>query len=166
MPNLINITVDDSDALFKAPEYKFLPAGVHLFLVGNGPLAVEVVESSGNDIIKLQARCQDDDENKGTVVFHNFVFIKDPQTDGQRKSVEINNAQLAQFTAACGIATVDEIKAGTKFDLDDFTAETFFRAETVVKNENVFPEELDEDGKPKKAPKASIKRFLFEPVKE
>ena len=166
MSTLINITVDEPDELFKAPEYKVLPAGVHLFCVGNGPLSLDVVEDSGNDIIKLQARCQDDDESKGTVVFHNFVFIKNPENDGQRRSIDINNAQLAQFTAACEVATIEEIKAGAKFDLEDFTEETFFKAETVIKNEDVFPADLDENGKNKKAPKASIKRFLFEPGKE
>lgn len=165
MGNLIDIIVDDPDELFKAPEYKVLPAGVHLFCIGKTPLVIEVVEGSGNDIIKLQACCQDDDENKGIMVFHNFVFIKDPQNDGQRKSVEINNAQLAQFTAACGVATIEDIKAGVKFDLDDFTDEVFFKAETVIRKEDVFPAELDENGNKKKANKASIKRFLFEPDK-
>ena len=160
MGNLINITVDEPEDLFKAPEYKVLPAGVHLFCVGNS-LAVEVVESSGNDIIKLQARCQDEDENKGTVVFHNFVFIKNPTTDGQRKSIQINNAQLAQFAVACGVSTVDQVKAGEDFDLDDFGEESFFKAETVVKSEET--RELNDDGTKKKAPKASIKKFLFEP---
>ncbi len=163
MSNLINIVVDDPDELFKAPEYKVLPAGVHLFCVGNH-LAVETVEKSGNDIIKLQARCQDEGAEKGIVVFHNFVFIKDPQTDGQKKSIEINNAQLAQFVAACGILTIEEIKAGANFDLDTFDEETFFQAETVVKNEPT--QEMNDDGSPKKALKASIKKFLFEPKKE
>lgn len=162
MSNLINITVDDPEELFKPPEYKVLPAGVHLFCVGNGPLVLETVESSGNKIIKLQARCQDEDENKGTVVFHNFVFITKPVTAGQHKSIEINNAQLAQFTAACGVATIEEIKAGADFDLDDFTDESFFQAETVTKMEETNEVEADGVTK-KKALKASIKKFLFKP---
>lgn len=163
MSELISVTVPDDgdpDDLFKTPEYPVLPAGEHLFAIGNGPLCVEVVESSGNDIIKLQAVCQDDDGNKGVMVFHNFVFIKNPTTEGQKKSIEINNAQLAQFVAACDVLTVAQIKAGEKFDLENFDENTFFRAKTTVKKEDTL--EIGDDGRPVKAPKASFKQFLYD----
>jgi hypothetical protein len=161
---LINVSIgDDPDALFARPEYKIPSKGKHLFVVAN---KLEVTDSStgASDVIKCEFRCQDEDENKGAAVWHNFVFIKNPQTDGDRKSIEINNAQLAQFCVACGVKTVEEIKAGENFDLDDFEGE-HFEADVRITNEPVYPQELDDDGNPIKARKASIKQFLFEPEK-
>ena len=162
--NLINITSDsgDSDALFKDPEFPVLPAGKHTFVVAN-KLAVIDSSTGTSDLIKAEFRCQDEDANKGMGVFHNFVFIKDPQTDGQKKSREINQAEYAQFVVSCGVATEAQVKAGENFDLDDFETKVF-EAVSVVKLENT--QEIGEDGKPKKAQKASIKKFLFEPASE
>lgn len=153
---LISITTDDPDALDRAPVFPVLPSGKHLFVVAN---RLEVTQSEkGNDVIRLEARCQDEDDNKGMVVFHNFVFIKDPVTDGQKKSLEINNGQFAQFTAGCGVATMAHIKAGGKYDLDDFEGK-FFNANSAVKLEDT--NELDEAGNKIKQRRASVKQFLF-----
>ena len=161
---LINITSESGNAedLFKQPEYPVLPAGKHLFVVAK---KIEITQSEkGNDVIKAEFRCQDEDENKGMVVFENFVFINDLQTDGQRKSLEINQARFSQFTVACGVATVAQIKAGEDFDLDDFETKVF-SAVSMVKLEDT--QELDPaTGKAIKKPKASIKQFLFESESE
>lgn len=157
---LINITAESGNAedLFKPVEYPVLPAGKHLFVVAK---KIEITQSdAGNDVIKAEFRCQDEDKNKGMVVFENFVFINDVQTDGQRKSLEINQARFSQFTVACGVATIEAIKAGEDFDLDDFETKVF-QADSVVKLEE--SQEIDSNtNKPIKKPKASIKQFLFE----
>lgn len=154
---LINITAEDPEELFKAPEFPVLPAGKHLFLVAN---QIEIADSStGIPMIKLEARCQDEDENKGMVVFDNFLLYKSAITDNEITSKKINDAAFAQFVAACGLKTPEQIKAGEQFDTEDLNGK-YFDAESVVRLENIFPTELDEHGKPKKAPRASIKKYL------
>ena len=167
---LINITSESGNAedLFKQPEYPVLPAGKHLFVVAkpikmeksSSAAQMEVPEEDRNNIVKAEFRCQDEDANKGMVVFENFVFINNPQTDGQKKSLEINNARFAQFTVSCGVATVEQIKAEEQFDLDDFETK-IFSAVSIVKLED--SQEIDPStDKPIKKQKASIKQFLFE----
>lgn len=156
---LIKITADDPEELFKAPEFPVLPAGKHLFLVAN---QMEIVETSGDvpkDMIKIEARCQDEDDNKGMVVFDNILIIASATTDKEIMAKKIHDAKLAQFVCACGVKTEAQIKAGEEFDIDDLNGK-YFNAVTVVRGENVYPEELDESGKPKKAPRASIKKYL------
>jgi len=156
---LIKITAEDPEELFKAPEFPVLPAGKHLFLVANQMEITQTNTDPPKDQIRLEARCQDDDESKGMVVFDGFLLYKDAITDKEITSKKINDAALAQFVCACGVLTVDQMKAGEEFDIEDLNGK-FFNAESVVRLENVYPEELDENGKPKKAPKASIKKYL------
>jgi hypothetical protein len=112
-------------------------------------------------MINCEFRCQDEDANKGIAVFENFVFIKDPQTDGQKTSLQINQSNFAQFTVACGVATQAQVAAGEDFDLDDFERKVF-EAISVVKMED--SQELDDNGKPIKTRRAKIKKYLFEPA--
>jgi hypothetical protein len=161
---LIDITPASGNAedLLKPPEYPVLPGGKHLFVIAE-PFVLEPSNSNPeNNIIKAVYRCQDEDENKGMAVFENFVFIGNPQKEGQFKSIEINKARLAQLAIAAGVSTEADIRAGKQFDLDDFH-EKVFSAISTVKNEDT--QEINtETGKPIKAPKASIKKYLYEPV--
>ncbi len=155
---LIKITADDPEELFKAPEFPVLPAGKHLFLVAN---QIEITQSnSGIDMIKLEARCQDEGEGKGMMVFGNFMLYKEATTDKEVTAKKINDAALAQFVCACEIITPRDLKAGNEFDIDDLNGK-YFNAETAVRQEALYPEELDEAGKPKKAPRARIKKYLI-----
>ena len=161
MSPLLKITAEDPEELFMTPEFPVLPAGKHLFLVAN-PL--EVTQSSGDDpknMIKLEARCQDDDENKGMVVFDIFLLIDTPHDAKAATAKRIHDAKFAQFLVACAVTTVEDIKAGKEFDISECHGK-FFNAETKVSLDPVYPLELDENGKPKKAPRASIKKYLFE----
>ncbi len=157
---LINITTDSPEDLFNAPEFPVLPAGDHLFLVAN---QMEIVQTSGDepkDMIKIEARCQDEEEGcKGVVVFDNILLISSATTDKEITSKKIHDAKLAQLVAACGVLTPDEIMAGTEIDIDALNG-AYFRATSVIRNEPIYPAEIDELGKPKKAPRASIKRYL------
>lgn len=156
---LVKITTENPEDLFKAPEFPVLPAGNHLFLVSN---QMEIVQTSGDvpkDMLKIEARCEDDTQDKGTVVFDNILLINSATTDKEITSKKIHDAKLAQFVAACGVLTPDQIKAGVEFDIDDLNGK-HFNAESVVRSEPVYPQELDEAGKPKKGPRASIKRYL------
>lgn len=158
---LVHITSKTPDDLFKAPEFPVIAAGKHLFAVAN---ELEISQSRGEDpknMIKLEARCQDEDENKGIPVFDNFLLIRTPRNDKEETAKRLQDAKLAQFVAACGVKTRSEIEAGADFDLNDFYQRNFM-AEIVVKLEPVYPEELDERGKVKKVARASIKKYLFE----
>lgn len=154
---LISINSNQGEDLFKN-EFPVLPAGKHLFVVAND-LAI-TQSQSGKDMIKLEARCQDENENKGMPVFENFLIINTPTNDKEEKSKEINDKALAQFTVACGVLTQAQIAKGEQFDLASFKGK-MFEAETKVTLEAVYPQELDAEGKPKKAQRASIKKYLF-----
>lgn len=155
---LIKLTAENPDELFKS-DYPVLAAGKHLFVVAN---RLEVTQSaSGKDMVKLEARCQDEDEGKGLPIFENFLIISTPVDEKEAQAKKIHDARFAQFTAACGVASVEDIKAGKDIDLDEFY-EKPFEAVTKVAMENVYPEELGDDGKPKKEPRARLKKFLFD----
>jgi len=159
---LVKITTENPEDLFKSPEFPVLPAGRHLFVVAN---ELEVSQSSGDDpkdMIKLEARCQDEDENKGVPVFDNFLVIASPRNDKEETAKKIHDAKLAQFVVACGVKTREELSQGMEFDLAELNGK-FFQAISKVSLVNVYPEELDEHGKPKKVARASIKQYLFEP---
>jgi len=159
---LIKITSDAPDDLFKPHEFPVLPAGKHLLIVANKLFVGDVKDpASTNKIIALEARCQDEDANKGMVVFDNFLIVTDISTDKQKKTKEIHDAKLAQFVVSCGVLTQAQLKAGEEFDLDDFEGKVF-NAVTKVAMEDVYPPELDREGKPKKAQRAAIKQYLFE----
>lgn len=162
---LINITAENPEDLFKDPEFPVLPPGDHLFQVAN---QMEIVQTKGDeskgilpkDMLKIVGRCQDEVEGcKGVQIFDNILIIKDATSDKEITSKKIHEAKLAQFVAACGVKTPEQIKAGESFDIEDCNG-AFFNATSVVKNEDIWPQELDELGKPKRAPKASIKRYL------
>ena len=158
---LIKITPENPEDLFKPVEFPVLPAGKHFFLVAN---ELEITQTSGDDpknMVKLEARCQDDNENKGMVVFDNFLLIESPTTDKEATAKKIHDAKLAQFVCACGVMTQEDLKAGKEFDLADCNGK-FFTAESKVSLEPIYPPELDEAGKPKKAQRASIKKYLFD----
>lgn len=163
--SLIKITPDDPEDLSKPPEFPVLPAGNHLFLVAN---ALEITQSQGDDpknMIMLEARCQDDSEDKGMVVFDCFLLIDQATDEKSATSKKIHDAKFAQFVCACGVSTMEDLKAGKEFDFSDCNGK-FFNAETKVSLVDVYPQELDENGKAKKAPRASIKKYLFEGKEE
>ena len=156
---LITITPDSPEDLFKAPEFPVLPAGKHLFTVAN---KLEVVSKEGKyPIIKLEARCQDDDSNKGMIVFENFLLIDRVTTADEATVKRINDAKLAQFICACGVSNPEKLKNKEAFDLADCFGK-YFNAVTVVRNEPIYPQELDEKGNLKKAPRARFKQYLYE----
>lgn len=161
---LISITSSNPEDLFKPFEFPVLPPGKHLFVVAN-ELEIKPASDpeSTNQVVGLEARCQDEDGNKGMVVFDNFVFFTDPQTEKEQKGQAIHQARLAQFIVACGVKTPEEIKAGAEFDLAECKDKVFY-AISKTSMEKVFPPELDALGQPKKALKASIKQYLYEPV--
>jgi len=162
--SLIKIVSDTAEELFDPFEYPVLPPGKHLFIVAN---ALETKPASDpastNLVIGIEARCQDEDGNKGMVVFDNIVIVTDDSTSKAKKTKEIHDKKLAQFVAACGVLTPDEIKSGTEFDLADFKDKPF-QAESKTAMEKVYPPELDAAGNEKKALKASIKQYLFDPT--
>lgn len=157
---LLNITPLNPDDLDAPSEFPVLSSGKHLFVVAK-PL--EIRETSGNspkNMFTLEARCQDDDENKGIPVFENFLIISHPISDKETISKKINDAKLAQFVASTGMKTMEQLKAGEQFDLNDLF-EKNFQAETKIVMEDAYPEELDENGKNKKVRRSRIKAFLY-----
>lgn len=161
---LITINTADANELFKSPEFPVLKSGKHLFVVAN-KLQLSIKEDNGNKFIKLEARCQDDGSDKGIPIYHNFMVIDAPQTEGQATAKKIHDAQFAQFVVSCGVKTVEQIKACEPIDLDAFEGK-FFSAVTSITNEPVYPQELDDQGRPVKKPRARIKQFLYEAEKK
>ena len=141
--------------LFKPFKFKAMPKGKHLFEVEND---LEVTPSgnpeSENLVIKCVFVCQDEDENKGSKIWENFVLIVNPVTDGQIKAKKIHQANLCQFAVACGVLTQDEIESGAGIPLEEFKGKRF---DAITKVEN----SKDEAGNDRQNTK--IARYLFEP---
>ncbi len=154
--NTVQIDSSNPD-LLKPYEPKLLQNGKHLFEVGTALAITPCKPPSENSMITLEARCQDEDECKGTIVYERFVFIANIQTAGQQKSKEITEGRLAQFTIACGVLDEAQIKAGEAIPLDDFLSRKFEAITKVVSGK-------DQAGNAQQ--QNSIARFLFEPAKE
>jgi len=161
--SLISIKSDAAEELFDPFEYPVLPPGKHLFVVANDLETKPASDpASTNLVIGVEARCQDEDGNKGMVVFDNIVIVTDDSTSKAKKTKEIHDKKPAQFVAACGVLTPEEIKNGVEFDLGDFKDKAF-QNKSKTAMEDVFPPEIDAAGNKKKALKASIKQYLFDP---
>ena len=157
--SLITIDVSSPEDLFKAPEFKLLPKGKHLFEVAN-ELVVEKAKSSDNQVIQVEAVCQDEDENKGTHVWDCFVIITNPTSDKQRKAKSINQARLCQFAVACGVRTKEQIENGEGIPLDEFKGVQFEAITKIISQKD--PNDLDSEGNPIEKQRAKISRYLFE----
>lgn len=142
--------------LFKPYEFKVLPAGKHLLEVANELVVAAAAPPSENNVVKVELRCQDEDENKGTVVFENFTLISNPQSEKEITSQKINQGRLAQFTVACGVKTQAEIEAGSGIPLEEFKGK---RCEAIIKIESYKDQKTQEDRQ-----RAKVVRYLFEPA--
>ena len=154
--SLVEIDTGNPD-LFKTFEFKVLMPGKHLFEVAND-LIVEPAQSSENSVIKVEARCQDEDDGKGAVVWDNFTIIKDAKTEKEIKSKEINQGRLSQFAVACGVRTQQEIRDGKGIPLEGFKGKMF---DAITKIEPYKDKNTQED-----KTRTKIVRFLFEPETE
>lgn len=159
---LIKIQTDDPESLSKGPEFPLITPGKHLFVVANRP-AVEATNDpeKTNQVIKVELRCQDEDENKGRAIFDNFLIVTDTSTEKQQTTKRIHDAKLAQFVASTGLKTMDQIKAGEEFDVAETEGKSL-NAVTGNPLEEVYPKELDEHGKAIKKPRSRVKQYLFE----
>ena len=149
---LINITPTESEDLFAPPEFPVLSPGRHTFVVAND-LKVETKEETGNGVIKVEARCQDEDENKGIPVFDNIVIINNPMKDKDFTAKSIHDKKLAQFTVACGVLTKEQVEAGEGINLAEFKDKMFLAVSGV--------ETQKYQGRDVK--RSCISRYLFEP---
>ena len=173
--SLIEITPDDPKELLAPTEFPVIPPGTHVFVVANNLAITDTSPTDGStpkQMISIEARCQDEDENKGMVVFDNILIISKSMIDNEpdpakaeklAKAKAIHDKKLTQFALACGVVTKEEVEtSGLKIEsLDDFNQRTF-KAVTAVRMENVYPPEFDANGNALKRKRASIKRYLFE----
>ena len=169
---LIDITTDNPEELLASPDFPVLPSGVHLFTVANKLTVEQTSTDPPKDMVRVELRCQDEDENKGMPIFDQFLFVSQALIDAEPDAVKqeklvktraINNRAWAQFLLACGVKTEEQVKAGDlSVELDDLFERTL-QAKTKVTMENVYPEELGDDGKPKKAARARVAKYLFKP---
>lgn len=159
---LISISTDDPASLSEKASFPLITPGKHLFVVANKP-AIEPVkdEASTNQILTIDAVCQDEDENKGRHVFDRILVVTDASTEKQQTSKRINDARLAQMVASTGLRTMDQIKAGEGFDVAELEGK-HFQAITGNPLEEIYPPELDDQGNKKKEPRSRIKQYLFE----
>lgn len=155
---MTSLSVDTSNEdLFKPYEPKLLPNGKHTFEVANNLAVTKAKPPSENSIIKIEARCVDNDDNKGAVVFENIVIIADASTEKGMKSKKINEGRLAQFTVACGVLTEEQIKAGESIPLDQFAEKQF---EAISKQRSSTDPNTGQTRL-----QNGISRYLFEPAK-
>ena len=89
---LIKITTDNPEELFERPKMPLITPGKHLFVVAKLTMSIA---ASGNKVLKLEARCQDEDQNKGLPCFDNFVLIENPQTEDDKTTKRIHDSRLA-----------------------------------------------------------------------
>jgi hypothetical protein len=155
---LLSVSLDDPNELFKPPEFPVLPPGRHGFALSEKLVITDSkTEGSSNKVVKISAKCTDDDENKGSMVWDNIVIVTDLSTDKAKKTHEISQKKLAQFTVACGIATKEEVQEqGYQVDLDRFEVGTEFEAMSNVKTSKNPTTGQEQQT-------AGIKRYLFEP---
>ncbi len=148
------IKVDTSNPdLFKPPEFPVLPPGIHLFAVAKMSDWEPSKSDPLNLVMSCEFRCQDEDENKGMVVFERFVLIDANKTDDKSaKARKINQQSMTTFCLACGVTTKDEIQQTGELPLHK-CKDGFFKAETSVSN-NTYK------GVSRK--QANIKKYLFE----
>ena len=149
------VTVDTSNPedLLKPPEFVPLSEGKHLLEVAND-LKTESAKEGPNLVVKVELRCQDEGEDKGRVVFDNFVIMQVVETDKQRKAKEIHEKRLTQFAIACGVKTESDFRNGNgDIPLDDFKGKVC-QAMTGIETSKW-------QGRTRQ--NAYIKRYLFEP---
>lgn len=149
---IVNIDSNQPD-LLKPFEFKLLPKGTYLFEVAND-LIVEQCASSQNQIIKVENVCLDEGEWKGTKVFENFIIMVEPTTEKQLKGKAINEAKLAQFAVATGVANANDLDALSSLDLDSFKGTTFKAMVGVASYQNQQTNETKQ--------KNVITRYLFD----
>lgn len=147
------IKVDVSNPnLCKPPEFPVLFPGIHLFAAAKIG-EPEPAKEGPNLVISCEFRCQDEDKNKGLVVFERFILI-DPsnQTEKAAKGRKINQQSMTTFCLACGVTTKEEVAATGELPLMK-CRDAFFKAETGVQN-NTY------QGQTRK--QSFIKKYLFE----
>lgn len=154
---LVQIDTGNPD-LFEPPVFKQLTPGKHLFEVVND-LVVEATAKadSKNNIVKMEAVCQDEDENKGRKVWDNFLIVEDVTTEKGQMSRKINQAKLCQFTVACGVRTQENIKTNGDIPLDEFKGKRF---EAITKQTSYI------NAAGEKKDKSEIVRYLFDTTTE
>ncbi len=83
---------------------KPIPGGKYVFEIAND-LVVEKAKSSDNNIIKVELRCDDDGEHKGSVVYDNIVLTKKAEF------------KLCHLVLAAGTQTKEEMASGVDLAL-------------------------------------------------
>jgi len=154
---LVNVDTSNKD-LLKPYEPKLLPNGKHLFEVANDLVVSQAKPPSPNQIIKVELRCQDEDDNKGAVVFDNIVLIADDSTTSGKKAKEINEGRIAQFALACGVLTEEQIKAGEGLPLEQFVGRRGEAITKVESSKDANTQQIRQNSK--------ISRYLFEIAKK
>ena len=148
-----SIKVDTTNPdLYKPPEFPVLSPGIHLFAVAKLSDPEPGKSNPDNKVISCEFRCQDEDANKGMVVFERFVLM-DPNNQSEKaaKGRKINQQNMTTFCLACGVTTKDEIAETGELPLMK-CRDGFFKAETNVVN-NTY------NGQTRK--QAQIKKYLF-----
>ncbi len=120
---------------------RILPKGRYPFEIAND-LKVEQAQTSGNNIVKIELRCQAEDGAKGVPVFDNCVLTP----KGEWK--------LCQLALSAGVQTAEEIKT-TGVDLE------LLKGKIVEAEIDVEPARQAPDGTMYNE-KNKVSRYLFE----
>lgn len=121
---------------------KPIPAGKYVFEIAND-LVVVKSGSSENNIIKVELRCADEGEHKGSIVFDNMVLTKKAEF------------KLCHLVLAAGTQTKDEMANGVELDL---LKGSMVEADIIVEPPTKNPTTGQVYGE-----KNVVKRYIFEP---
>jgi len=150
------LKVDTSNPdLFKPPEFTPLTPGIHLFVVTSmTDPEPSKTEGSSNLVIKMEARCQDEDsQDKGRAIFENFVLVENPTNPKEVTTQKINEQKMVQFCLACGLTTKSQIEETGVIPNLQNSVGNYFKASTGVRVNKYMGEERRQ---------AYIKKYLFE----
>jgi hypothetical protein len=144
----IKVDVSNPD-LFKPPEFKVLPPGIHLFAVSEltGPAPAK---EGPNLVIKCDFRCQDEDDNKGLAVFENLVIVTETPNAKAVTARDLNQRRMVQLCLACGVTTQQQIEETGELPIMQCAGQ-FFKAQTGVRTKKYQGEDQT---------KAYIKKYL------
>jgi hypothetical protein len=149
MPEFIKVDVTNPD-LFKPPEFRVLKPGLHTFVVAKiGKF--EPAQKGSNLVCKAEFRCQDDGDEKGLVVFENFVLIQDTSGEKAKTARRLNQQRMVQLCLACGVTTKDQVAATSEIPLLSCENQ-FFKAESNVQTKKYMGEEQT---------RAKIRKYVF-----
>lgn len=144
---MATVKIDASnEANFQQKSWPVMPRGIYTFEIAND-LHTEQAKTSTNQLIKVELKCMDDGEFKGSTVWDNIVLT--PKAE----------FKLVHLVLAAGTQTREDIKQNG-VDLDRLKGQAV-RAEVNIEG----PSQDKNDPNKTYPEKNKIQRYVFDEVK-